>query len=392
MTTVTTTPGIYIEENASPTISVSQGMTAVPLFIGKFKAKPQKSYTSSLTDEYDNVESNDNLSKDNVKKTKKKPVIFTDETISSVVRVSSWLDFTQKFSPDIALQLYFQNGGGACYIYSLSSPTGAALTALPELIDQIGDITLLVVSEFDASYKAAVYGILLPSLGENKGYFLLADSPDGTAPTSLGKSAHVALYYPPLISASNSSPAVSASAVMAGVYCRIDRERGVWKAPGNVVLSGISDVSVRVTDDAQGKMNMAGVNVIRYFSNQGVTVWGARTLMSDDDNWRYIPVRRLFDAAERDIKKTMRPMIFEPNNALTWKRVKIAIENYLHSIWQQGGLAGNKAEEAYFVHIGKDSTMTIDDINQGKMIVVVGMAAVRPAEFIVLQFTQELSH
>ena len=121
-----------------------------------------------------------------------------------------------------------------------------------------------------------------------------------------------------------------------------------------------------------------------------MVVWGART-QQNDDNWRYIPVRRLFDTAERDIKKAMRPVVFEPNSAPTWSRVWSAIDTYLYGIWQRGGLAGNSAEEAYFVRIGKGVTMTEEDINQGKMIVQVGMAAVRPAEFIILQFTQNMS-
>ncbi|WP_439412906.1 phage tail sheath family protein [Enterobacter ludwigii] len=357
----TTFPGVYIEEDTSPAMSVSQGATAVPLFIGK-------TATFGRNDK-------------------------------SITRVSNWLDFCQKFKSndsdtkesDIALQLYFQNGGGACYIYPVD---GVSDIYFPT-IDEVGDITLLIVLENEESqYRRDVTAALGTWLLENnKGYFLLVDSAWGERSDNLPNISHIAMYYPPLIPVSAPDSTVSASVVMAGVYCRTDRERGVWKAPANVVLDGVSDVSVRVTDDAQGTMNEQGVNVIRYFSDRGVTVWGARTLaiLPGDENWRYISVRRLFDAAERDIQKAMRPMVFEPNNALTWKRVKIAIENYLHGIWQQGGLVGNNAEEAYCVQIGKDLTMTDDDISQGKMIVRVGMAAVRPAEFIILQFTQDMS-
>ncbi|WP_337048389.1 phage tail sheath family protein, partial [Serratia liquefaciens] len=142
------------------------------------------------------------------------------------------------------------------------------------------------------------------------------------------------------------------SALMAGVYGKTDGERGVWKAPANVVLNGVSDVSVRVTNEQQAALNPKGINVIRHFSDRGLVVWGSRT-QKDDDDWRYIPVRRLFDAAERDIKKALQPMVFEPNNQPTWKRVQAAIDNYLYRLWQQGALAGNKAEEAYFVRVGK---------------------------------------
>ncbi len=134
-------------------------------------------------------------------------------------------------------------------------------------------------------------------------------------------------------------------------------------------------------------MNDAGINAIRHFTGKGTLIWGARTL-DQTDNWRYIPVRRLFNTAERDIKRAMRFAVFEPNSQPTWKRVQTAIDNYLYQLWQQGALAGNKPQEAYFVQIGKDITMSEDDIQQGKMIVKVGMAAVRPAEFIILQFSQ----
>ncbi|MHA0273216.1 phage tail sheath family protein [Enterobacter ludwigii] len=362
MTTVTTVPGIYIEEEASPAISVSQGATSVPLFIAKFSP----------------IETKNN---------------------GVMIRISSWLYFCQTFSTAgnsaaTALQLYFQNGGGACYVFTLADSTDQdILDTLPALADETGEITLFVVPENDTAYRNVVYGTLLPLLEQNKGYFLLADSPDGKVPSGLGASAHAAVYYPALsITASQTqgdAVQVLASAPMAGIYCTTDRERGVWKAPANVVLKGVSDVSVRVTDDVQGEMNLVGVNVIRYFSDRGVVVWGARTLL-DDDNWRYIPVRRLFDAAERDIKNALRPMVFEPNNQITWKRVQSAIDHYLYRLWQQGGLAGNRAGEAYYIRIGKDITMTQEDINQGKMIVQVGMAAVRPAEFIILQFTQDM--
>jgi len=362
MATVTTAPGVYIEEDASPAISVNQGATAIPLFIARFT-----------------------------------PLAGNDS--GGIIRISNWLSFTQLFTdgdkPTTAYQaikLYFQNGGGACYVLAMAEAKKESneLNTLPEQIESVGEIILFAVPENDKAYREEVYGALQMLLDKDRGYFLLADSDDGKVPSSLGKSSHVAVYYPALIAAVDTSLTVPASALMAGVYCKTDRERGVWKAPANVVLNGASDVSVRVTDDAQGAMNLAGVNVIRYFNGRGVVVWGARTLQ-DDDNWRYIPVRRLFDAAERDIKKAMRSLVFEPNNQLTWKRVQTAIENYLYKLWQQGGLSGNQADEAYFVRIGKDLTMTADDINQGKMIVQVGMAAVRPAEFIILQFTQDMS-
>jgi len=130
--------------------------------------------------------------------------------------------------------------------------------------------------------------------------------------------------------------------------------------------------------------------MIRVFNKGGTTVWGART-RTNDSLWRYVPVRRLFDSAERDIRVAMKSAMFEPNSQPTWAEARGSIENYLHALWQQGALAGQRAEEAYFVQVGKDITMTQTDIDEGKMIIKVGMAAVRPAEFIILQFTQDVA-
>lgn len=191
-----------------------------------------------------------------------------------------------------------------------------------------------------------------------------------------------------------------ASVALAGIYARTDQARGVWKAPANVALSGVDGLvwdsgglkPVIVDDDVHGKLNPQGINAIRHFSGRGYVVWGARTLAGYEGNgdlrWRYIPVRRLFNAAERDIKQAMRQVMFEPNNAPTWEKVRAAIDSYLHTLWRMGGLQGAKPEQAYFVQVGKDVTMSPQEIRDGKLIVKVGMAAVRPAEFIILQFSQ----
>ncbi|MFM0742107.1 phage tail sheath C-terminal domain-containing protein, partial [Paraburkholderia xenovorans] len=179
--------------------------------------------------------------------------------------------------------------------------------------------------------------------------------------------------------------------VVAGIYCMVDRTRGVWKAPANVAIPSNYVPVTYVTDDLQGTYNTGkAINMIRAVDSRGPVVWGARTL-SDTTDWRYVPVRRLFDSAERDISTSMQTMMFEPNNQPTWEKVRTAITNYLHNLWRNGALAGATETDAYFVAIGENVTMTAQDIADGKMIAQVGMAAVRPAEFIVLQFTQNMT-
>ncbi|MGC2237427.1 MAG: phage tail sheath C-terminal domain-containing protein [Pyrinomonadaceae bacterium] len=185
------------------------------------------------------------------------------------------------------------------------------------------------------------------------------------------------------------------SAAMAGVYARVDRERGVWKAPANVSLSSVIGPSVIITNEEQGLLNIdptsgKSINCIRSFTGKGTLVWGARTLAGNDNEWRYINVRRLFINIEESVEKASAFAVFEPNDASTWLKVKAMIDNYLYGLWQQGALAGPTPESSYFVNIGLGKTMTTEDILNGYMVVEVGIAAVRPAEFIVLKFSHKL--
>ena len=132
------------------------------------------------------------------------------------------------------------------------------------------------------------------------------------------------------------------------------------------------------------------INAIRHFSGKGTLVWGARTLAGNDNEWRYIPVRRLFIFIEESVKKATEFVVFEPNDANTWLRVKAMIENFLSKLWREGALAGATPNAAYFVKVGLGQTMTPLDILEGRMNVEIGLAAVRPAEFIILKFSHKL--
>ncbi|PQQ23163.1 phage tail protein [Photorhabdus luminescens] len=459
MATQTSTPGVYIEEDASPALSVSQGSTAIPVFIGRFSPKkpsttttPQVTRVSSWLDFTNQfhvgcvtsivIKSTPPPASKKSRKVEKVEgdISAENEEVNSDPEEEKKTDYTYEVTVNYttssdALKLYFQNGGGPCYILPIAkSEDTKTLALIPELIKQALEITLIVCPEQDSNYQSRIYNSLTPSLLD-EGYFLIADNQNKTSTISTNVSSQTATYYPAikvsqlmqteesLIAVSGYQDAKAAnvtnltelkeknpdvyrkaidaiqhiskmipvSAVMAGVYCATDANRGVWKAPANIVLNGISDVAERLTDDDQKVMNPTGINAIRYFSNKGFVVWGARTLKKDDDNWCYIPVRRLFNAAERDIKQAMRIAVFEPNSQPTWERVRSAIDNYLHQLWQQGALVGSNPQEAYFVQIGQGVTMSDDDITHGRMIVKVGMAAVRPAEFIILKFSQKVA-
>ena len=184
------------------------------------------------------------------------------------------------------------------------------------------------------------------------------------------------------------------SAAMAGVYAYVDRTRGVWKAPANVTVQSVIEPVFKVSDAEQTDLNVSttgkSINVIRTFTGRGVQVWGARTLAGNDNEWRYISVRRFFNMVEESVKKATEPFVFEPNDANTWIKVKGMIENFLILQWRAGALAGAKPEHAFYVAVGLNQTMTSLDILEGRMIVEIGMAAVRPAEFIVLRFSHKM--
>ncbi|MFD2563170.1 phage tail sheath family protein [Aquimarina rubra] len=185
------------------------------------------------------------------------------------------------------------------------------------------------------------------------------------------------------------------SAAVAGVYATTDRERGVWKAPANVSINSVIGPIQKISSADQERLNVdttAGksINAIRSFVGKGTMVWGARTLAGNDNEWRYVSVRRLFNMIEESTKKASHFAVFESNDATTWLKVKAMIESFLYGIWQQGGLVGSTEEQAYFVNVGLGKTMTQQDILEGRMIVEIGIAAARPAEFIILKFSHKL--
>jgi hypothetical protein len=180
-----------------------------------------------------------------------------------------------------------------------------------------------------------------------------------------------------------------------GAYAYTDRTRGVWKAPANVSISGVlgparvfsqSELAALNVDVTAGK----SINAIRAFAGRGTLIYGARTLAGNDGEYRYVSVRRLMNMLEESTKKAAAQFVFEPNDANTWVRVRGMIENFLTLLWQDGALQGAKADHAFRVAIGLGETMSAQDVIDGRMIVEIAVAPVRPAEFIVLRFMQHL--
>ncbi len=180
---------------------------------------------------------------------------------------------------------------------------------------------------------------------------------------------------------------------VAGLYARVDSTKGVWKAPANESLMSVIGPDIAISNREQENLNVdsssgKSINVVRSFPGYGTLVWGARTLNGNDNEWRYISVRRFFNMVEESIKKSSQWAVFEPNTINTWVKMQAMIENYLFLKWKEGALAGVKPEQAYYVRVGLGTTMNAIDVLEGRMNVEIGMAVSRPAEFIVLSFTQ----
>jgi len=201
---------------------------------------------------------------------------------------------------------------------------------------------------------------------------------------------YAAIYYPWLTTRDpflKKSVAVAPSGHMVGIYARVDVERGVHKAPANETIRGIEGLAQSVTKREQDLLNPKNINALRFFPNRGNRVWGARVLTSDSA-WKYINVRRLFIFVEESIDEGTQWVVFEPNDEPLWARVRQTINNFLTTVWRSGALQGQTADEAFFVKCDR-TTMTQDDIDNGRLICVIGIAAVKPAEFVIFRIQQK---
>ncbi|ROS05551.1 hypothetical protein EDC56_1086 [Sinobacterium caligoides] len=352
MAITTDFPGDYVEQQKRQRFSVCHCATAVPAFAISAQAAQGLGLASGT------------------------------KRIENYLEYSKYtadLDGTHTAMLDRCLRAYFNNGGASCYLIQTDN--------LVEEVVKHDDITLLVAA--GESLAGAV-----ELLENDNNLFAIVDGPKGelvsgdTLPwDKLANSSFSAAYYPWLIADWTDAP-IPPSAVIAGAYCRNDSTRGVWKAPANMALVGVKP-QFQVSDAMQGQYTRGtALNMIRRFNNGAPTIWGART-QRDSLEWRYVPVRRLCNSIEKDIKEALRAMIFEPNTQPTWDAVSDSVEQYLTQLWLQGALMGASAEEAFFINVGENITMSQSDIVNGKMIIDIGVAIMRPAEFIVIQFRQD---
>ncbi|MEX8520233.1 MAG: phage tail sheath family protein [Leptothrix sp. (in: b-proteobacteria)] len=454
------TPDVYVEEISVFPPSVAEVETAIPAFIGytekasKIVANdlhniPTKIYSMAEYEQYFGLAKDEAIAIALAGTSPRYTAAITAQTATYLM----WY----------ALKLFFDNGGGKCYIVSVgsyaspSAITATDLTAGLNVVAGEDEPTLLVIPDAarladDSQYGTLAQAVLL-QCGTLKDRFAIFDLPGGaaaydssavdTARSRYGNNnlKYGAIYYPHLRTTLThrvrnaddgsdtnvdvtigASPAVDLgtlkntdtsaynavkaalqqhyvvlppSGAVAGVYAATDSSRGVWKAPANVSLADVIEPVVKLDNSKQDELNVdattgKSVNAIRAFAGKGTLVWGARTLAGNDNEWRYISVRRFFNMVEESIKKSTYWAVFEPNDANTWVKVRGMIENYLTQKWREGALAGATTKDAFFVRCGLGTTMNAQDILEGRMNVEIGMAVVRPAEFIILKFSHKL--
>ncbi len=465
------TPGVYIEEISKLPPSIAQVETAIPVFIGYTEIaldgrglplfNEPKRITSLL--EY--------VTYYGMAQAETTITVQIIESPGRPIKVQAAIgDEHSQYSMYYAMQMFFANGGGPCWVvsvgdFSTNNIGFAELNAGLATIEKVDEITLIVFPDAQNLSSAADYYSLygealdlcekmqdrftvmdvwndpeLPAAdwrtnietlrntitseintikygaayfpnvetildyyygGEGSGdgnVTILHTGGDGAYNGTLAelKSKNNALYFTARSRIRDIPIVLPPSSGMVGIYANVDSQRGVWKAPANVNMDFVIKPVLKITDEDQKDLNVdtnfgKSINAIRSFTGRGPgIVWGARTLAGNDNEWRYVPVRRYFNMVEESVKKATVQFVFEPNDANTWTRVKSMIENFLSLQWRSGALMGASTEEAYFVKVGLNETMTELDIWEGRMIVEIGMAVVRPAEFIILKFSHKM--
>jgi uncharacterized protein len=469
------TPGVYIEEISKFPPSVAQVETAIPAFIGytqiakygveNFHADATKPVirpiriTSLL--EYEQF-----FGKANDETTIQVVISDTTDGVNLIDRkVNARIGTPNPNNLYYAMQAFFDNGGGPCYIVSVGPMNGTIdVGALRSGLDEVAkedEVTLLVFPESqslsDGDYASLITAALEQS-GKLQDRFTVIDLKLPTPPNTILDAAttfrglslpldnlkYGAIYTPNIETIFNYfykeaevdvfrsvngeaeaadgnmaafNPATTPNAdgtqyalikaaidqmplvlppspLVVGQYAKTDNTRGVWKAPANVALASVIKPTLKISNEQQDNLNVhttgKSINAIRAFTGKGTLIWGGRTLAGNDNEWRYVSVRRFFNMAEESIKKATESFVFEPNDANTWVKVRAMIENFLTLQWRAGALAGAKPEQAFYVKVGLNETMTALDILEGRLIIEIGMAVVRPAEFIILKFSHKM--
>src|SRR5262249_26673280 len=287
----------------------------------------------------------------------------------------------------LAARGFFENGGQLCYVAGIT-----ATDPLKAGLDALADAKVSILCCPDENLFTGAAAILAAHCEQRKDRICILQSPQPALPDSTHDvpvhSSFAAYYYPWITVAGLGGAAavtIPPGGHVAGVYARMDSEKGVSTAPAGVPITGVSALSQAIGDPQNNLLAARGINVLRSFPAKGILVWGARTT-SPDPEYTYVPVRRFMSLLEQSIKQGLQWAVFEPNGPRLWATVRTSVESFLVTLWKTGALMGQKPEQAFFVRCDS-TTMTQPDIDAGRVIVLVGVAPVRPAEFVLLRIT-----
>ncbi len=355
--------------------------------------------------------------------------------VNEPVLITNWSQFVKTFGDfkDCSVALahgvygFFNNGGSRCFVVNVGAPVDAAAPTVSDKKDDkakasakqpsgdrdglfIGkdmgpgqrsglkcfeEVDEIAIVACPGQTSPAVQDALLSHCETRKDRFAILDSPEtisgGVDRLPKPRDSKYGAYYFPWIQVYDPDKGnifVPPSGHVAGVYSRVDSERGVHKAPANELVRGALALKYNVSKGEQDLLNPKGINAIR-FMNGGIRIWGARTL-SSDPSWRYINVRRLFIMVETSIERATQWVVFEPNDHRLWKRVVRTIGSFLTLLWRNGALMGTSPEQAFFVKCD-DETNPPEVIDAGQLVVEIGLASVKPAEFVIFRIGQMAS-
>lgn len=421
-------PGVYVEEVDKGTKPIQGVGTSIAAFIGVTAEASRK-----MVDKDGNR-------------------VAVESLLNKATLVTSWTQFADLFGsftdgaylPD-AIYGYFANGGGVCYVTSIralqempaqtapskrkaatpegeapapSAPTAPAPLSANDFIgdpaartglgglEAIDEISLVLCPDLVAGYDGAqaakdrikaVQTALITHCEKMRYRFALLDTPPGLNAQQAKEwreflnfdTSHAALYYPWLEIPNlggGGTKLVPPTGHLVGIYSRSDAERGVHKVPANEVVRGAVNVEIQISRGEQDVLNPIGVNCIRTFPGRGIRVWGGRTLTSNGA-WRYINVRRLFNFVGASLDQGLQWVVFEPNDSTLWAKVRRDITSFLRVVWRTGALFGTTPDQAFYVKCDEElNPPEIRDL--GQLIIEVGMAPVKPAEFVILRISQ----
>ncbi|MBX9243968.1 phage tail sheath family protein [Actinotalea ferrariae] len=324
---------------------------------------------------------------------------------AGVERLPAAGTFALQRSPSATLQVRPEDFQGSATdrtgVRGLVVADSVSMVAAPDLIT----LATRADGTFDMDGYIGMQGELVDWCEKSTTMMAILDAPPGLNATAAldwttqlaRSSSYAAAYYPHLVIRNPLAPpgatngvrhmAVPPSGHVAGVWARTDATRGVHKAPANEAVRGVVRLERDVTAGEQDLLNPRGINCIRSFGANGLRVWGARTLSLTDPSWRYVPVRRLFIYLEESIRRGTQWAVFEPNDRDLWERVKRTINAFLRGVWRSGALVGATPDQAFYVRCD-ESNNPASSVDEGKLVVDVGVAPVKPAEFVIFRITQ----